>query len=165
MRKTKLVKISAPGRDLGKTYALTEMPAEQAEKWGYRALTALGRSGATIPAALEGTGMLGMARMGLIALVCCDYKDANALLDEMMQCVRIYGTPGDNATLRDLIAGTGAEGEEADIEEVETLLHLRLEVLKLHVDFSQAADLWIRISAAIRAVTETIQMYQTSSDA
>ena len=40
-RKTKIVTIAAEGRDYGKSYLLTEMPALKAEKWATRAMMAL----------------------------------------------------------------------------------------------------------------------------
>lgn len=163
MRKTLKVPIKAPGRDFGKLYSLVEMPAEQGEKWAFRALTALGRSGASVPEALDGAGLLGMVSMGLISLACLKFSDAEPLLDEMMQCVKIYGTPGKEETLRSLLPSMGDPDEASDIEEVETLIFLRTELLKLHVDFSRAAEQFIRISAAIREFTSTIKMYQTSS--
>ena len=47
-RKTKRVTITAEGRDKGKTFLITELPADQAERWAIRALLALIQSGAVI---------------------------------------------------------------------------------------------------------------------
>ena len=54
MRKTQTVVIEAPGRDLGKTFLLREMPVRQSEWWGARLLSAMARSGVDIPADIGG---------------------------------------------------------------------------------------------------------------
>jgi len=131
-RKTKEVTITADTagttRDHGKTFIITEMPASQAEAWAARVLFAMGRSGVQAPPGIESAGFLGVAILGLRAVLSLDWQDAKPLMDEMMTCVAVKGGPGGMAS-RPLV-------EDADIEEVATRYHLRREVFDLHSDFS-----------------------------
>ena len=129
MRKTATVTITDEGRDKGKVFVLTEMPASQVERWALRALLALSKSGVELPENVDGAGIAGVAALGLKALSGMDAIDAEYLLDEMFKCVKVQPSQG---VLRDLI--------EEDIEEIATRLKLRTEVFKLHTDFSIADD-------------------------
>lgn len=118
------------GRDEGKMFIITEMSAFAAEKWATRALLALARSGLDVPEDLAAEGMAGIARFGFGAIAGAKYEEIEPLLEEMLGCVQIAPDPVKNPTLtRALI--------EDDIEEVPTILRLRGEALKLHVDFSK----------------------------
>jgi hypothetical protein len=132
-RKTVDIKIEAEGRDLGKVYAITEMPASKAEKWAMKAFLALAKSGVEFPDDAKDAGMAGMAVVGLKAFGGMDDDDAIALMDEMFECVQIRPDPAHQSVVRKLI--------EDDIEEVSTRLRLRLEVFQLHVNFSLDAAL------------------------
>lgn len=133
MRKTKVVTITDEGRDKGKQFLLTEMPASRAEKWAVRALLALARSGVDVPDNLVLTGMAGLMEVGLLALRGISFSDAEPLLDEMIGCVMVMPDPIGNPTFaRNLI--------EDDIEEVATRVQLRSEVFSLHTDFFSLAD-------------------------
>lgn len=132
MRKIEKLTIQEDGRDKGKTFVLTEMPADQAERWAIRALLALTNAGATIPDGGTEAGMAGMATMGFEALGKLPYESVEPLLDEMFDCVRYEHKPG--APLQKIIAGDGSQ-----IEEVRTRLTLRLALFKLHTGFSTAA--------------------------
>lgn len=124
MRKTKEVTISnKKSRDDGKTYVITEMPAEQAEWWAFRVLQAILGSDAEID---FDAPFVEMAKQGLSALGKMSPDKAKPLLDEMMDCVRMKI----KGTTRDLIDG--------DIEEVSTRIQLRKEVFNLHVDFLES---------------------------
>lgn len=127
MRHTVNVTISTEGRDKGKTFVLTEMPAIKAEKWAMRALLALARSGVDL-GNVSGMGMQGLAIMGLHALAGLAWEDAEPLFDEMMSCVQIK----EPATTRELF--------DEDIEELSTRLLLRQKILELHVGFSLAGN-------------------------
>lgn len=120
-------------RDFGKVFAITEMPAAQAEAWAYRALLALMRSGIEIPEDIKNAGMAGIASMGLSALSGIQWDDLKPLLDEMMKCVEIIPNPSDERVVRRLI--------DCDIEEPVTLGVLKFEVFKLHTDFFDTASL------------------------
>lgn len=126
-RKTAKIVIEDDGRDKGKVFHLTEMPASRAEKWGMRALLAMSRAGVELPDEAAQSGMLGVAAAGVQALTRLSFYEAEELMDEMFQCITIQPDPALPAT-RALI--------EDDIEEISTRLTLRMEVLQLHMGFS-----------------------------
>lgn len=126
-RKTKVVRIEAAGRDQGKSFLITELPASQAERWATRALMAMAKTGVDIPEGIENAGMAGLASIGLRALASIPYEDAEPLLATMFECVK-FVSPTHPEVSRYLI--------EDDIEEVGTRLQLRREVLELHTGFS-----------------------------
>lgn len=130
MRKTIDITISAEGRDHGKVFHIEEMPASQAEKWAARAFLALSRSGAEIPDDVRSAGFAGIAVLGLKALGGMRFEDAEQLMDEMFDCIRIKPDKRNPDIIRSLI--------EDDIEEIATRVRLRAEVFGLHAGFSLA---------------------------
>lgn len=130
-RKTARISIDQENRDKGKTFVITEMPADRAERWALRALLALTNAGIDVPEQAGNAGMAGIASVGVGMLARLDFEVAEPLLAEMMACVRI---DMGNGVVRDLL-----EGDGGDIEEVVTRLHLRKAVLELHLGFSIAA--------------------------
>ena len=131
-RKVEYITIDQEGRDQGKTFKITEMPALKAEKWATRAFLALAASGLDLPTDVN-AGMAGIAALGLDVFRNLDFEKAEPLLDEMIECVQFQ--PSAQAPARELLLGN-----EGDIEEVGTLLTLRMAVFKLHVNFSTPAD-------------------------
>ena len=144
-RKQLDIVVSAEGRDKGKMFQITEMPASKAEKWAIRTMLALGKSGVEIPdglaakllaakaadgsaAALE--GMAAIASLGVQALTGLNFEDAEPLLAEMFDCVKCVPDPTRPEVTRALV--------EDDIEEVATRLLLRKDILSLHIDFFTA---------------------------
>jgi hypothetical protein len=126
-RKELDITISAPGRDQGKVFHITEMPASKAEKWAIRTMLALGKSGIEIPDDMAAQGMAGIASIGIRAMTNLNFEDAEPLLAEMFTCVKCVPDPTRPEVTRTLI--------EDDIEEVATRLLLRKEILSLHIDF------------------------------
>jgi hypothetical protein len=129
-RKQLDIVISAEGRDKGKMFQITEMPASKAEKWAIRTMLALGKSGVDIPDDLAAQGMAGIASLGIRALTSLNYDDAEPLLAEMFDCVKCVPDPTRPEVTRALV--------EDDIEEVTTRLSLRKDILSLHIDFFTA---------------------------
>jgi len=127
-RTVKNIRIEDEGRDLGKTFVLTELPASRAEAWAIRALMALVAGNVDIPAGVERMGMAGMAEVGIKAIGGLKWEIAEPLLDEMWACVQILT---DSGVVRPLI--------ETDVEEILTRVKLRAEVWKLHAGFFPAA--------------------------
>lgn len=127
-RKTATVTIDAEGRDKGKVFVLTELPAMQAEEWAGRALFAMMNSGVDIPENIAQAGLAGVAALGISALTKISFDAAKPLLDEMLGCIQFQPSP---KVTRALI--------EDDIEEVATLIRLRKEIINLHLDFSTPA--------------------------
>ena len=102
MRKTKTVTVHIKGRDEGKQFLLTEMPASRIEKWAARALLAVAHSGVEVPEEVTGAGMAALAVVGLRALSGVSFAEAEPLLDEMMGCVQIIPDPAHPAIVRRL---------------------------------------------------------------
>lgn len=133
MRKTRDVTIEQEGRDKGRVYRITEMPASVAERWAIRALTAASRTNLDIGNVL-GLGMQGIAIVGVTALLSSRFEELEPLLDEMMACIKPHMIDGQ-------VIKVDRPLDESDIEEVSTRLRLRREVLELHVGFSIADGL------------------------
>jgi hypothetical protein len=140
------------GRDHGKHFLITELPASQSERWAIRAFLAMAKGGIELPEGIEHAGMAGIAKVGLGLLLQIPFELAEPLLDEMMTCVQIYPNPTNKSIVRSLI--------EDDIEEVATRIKLRKEVFGLHVDFSQAGAKSTSESApaAANAASSTISI-------
>lgn len=130
-RKTERLTISQENRDKGKTFIITEMSADKAERWAIRAITALMNDSVSVPPGALNAGMAAIAAIGLNALSNLDFEVAEPLLAEMMSCVKI---DMGNGIIRELL-----EGDCGDIEEVVTRLLLRKAVLELHLGFSLPA--------------------------
>lgn len=114
------------GRDAGKVFALTEMPCMQAEKWAIRALRALVRSNVDLPpGVMEDFGWAGLGLLSVKALAGMEWGEADALLDEMMPCVKVIRDAQNPHLTFDLIP-------DVDVQEISTLLRLRVEVFNLH---------------------------------
>jgi hypothetical protein len=130
----KVVDVTINDRGTNKTFVLTEMPASQAEKWATRLLLAITRAakagtGIEIPDNLEQLGMAGIASLGIRALSGVSWEDIEPLMDEMFRCVQIRPDPlSQPLIVRPLI--------EDDIEDVQTRLKLRAELIALHTGFS-----------------------------
>jgi hypothetical protein len=123
-RKTATITIGEQGRDFGKVFVITEMSAFQAEEWAGRALFAMLNAGVEIPENIANAGLAGVASMGIASLTKVPYDAAKPLLDEMLECIQVKPSPNVTRALID-----------DDIEEVQTLLTLRKEVLNLHLSF------------------------------
>lgn len=131
-RRVATVTIDAPGRDQGRTFVITEMPASQAEAWAIRAFLAMARGGVDVPDDIANMGLAGVALMGLDGLRHLRWEDAEPLLDEMWDTIQIVPERSRPNVMRGLV--------ETDVEEIVTRLRLRKEVLALHVDFSSAGS-------------------------
>lgn len=118
------------GRDFGKVFVLTELPASRAESWAMRAILALMASGVEVPEGFERMGMAAMAEIGIRALSGLKWDVAEPLLSEMWECVQVMPDPGKPHVVRRLI--------EEDIEEIATRVKLRVEVWRLHTGFLKA---------------------------
>jgi hypothetical protein len=129
MRKTTRITISEDGRDKGKSFVLTELPADQAERWFIRAMFAISRSNADISPDMIAGGSASFAVWGIPALLQADYSDIEPLLQEMWSCVQ-YRPLRSDIPLQDI-----SDGINSQIEEVSTRFRLRIAVLQLHMGF------------------------------
>jgi hypothetical protein len=131
MRKTLTYTVTAEGRDKGKVFLITEMPAAQAEEWATRALFIALNCGVDVPDDLVKSGLAGLSALGLKSLTKVPYDLVKPLFDEMMGCVQIVPDRANPQFVRPLI--------DDDIEEIGTRLMLRKATLTLHMDFFLAA--------------------------
>ncbi len=132
-RKVLKLKIVDDGRDIGKTFVITEMPARKGHQWATRALFALMNAGITIPDNLANAGFAGIAAIGIKALGNVPSHVAEPLLDELLECVEIMPDPSRPEVVRGLISD--------DTEEITTIFKLQKEVIGLHIDFFKHAGL------------------------
>jgi len=148
-RRTATVTITDEGRDKGKVFHLTEMPAMQAESWAIRVLLAMAKN-LNISDDEAAKGMAQLSTMGLVKIAAgMDYNDAAPLMAELMACVQIIPEPSKpNVMRRDI---------EIDIEEVSTLMKLKLEVYKLHTAFSPLAVTSISTSTTSQSGQEVLR--------
>lgn len=110
------------GRDAGKTFTITEMPATQGEKWATRALGVLGHSG------------LGIASLGKIPfdeifqkVLSASPTEVEPLMDELLACASFVK---DGQSIK-------MQGNMIDsvIEDISTIFKLKLEALKVNLGF------------------------------
>lgn len=152
-RKVETVKVPADWgqRDAGKVFRITEMPAAQAEKWAMRAMMILRGSGERIPDNIQGFGMIGIAILGFNVFMNAQIKtdELMPLLDEMMTCVQMIRDPKNPEVATDLLA-------QDDIEEVQTRLWLRSEIIRVHTNFSPADALSDFLSVIKAASASTL---------
>ena len=147
-RKTKVVPVTAEGRDKDKMFVITEMSAAQAERWGTRALGCAAKAGITVPDGMLNSGMAGFAAIlgGVGSFLAGPRDEVDSLMAEMFDCVKISvpAVPDGRKLLED------------DIEEIGTRLWLRDEVLELHTGFSLRAE-------SLKAFARLMMAMETSS--
>lgn len=154
-RKSAPFTVQQEGRDKGKTFVLTEMPALQAEKWAWRAFGAMARAGVEIPPHVANMGMVGILAVGLRAVLGADFREAEPLLDELLGCAKI-SVPA---------MKEGREITPDDIEEASTYMLLRSAVLELHTGFSVAAYLSKQWAASKELLEKRLASQSTETSA
>lgn len=130
-RKIEALVISDEGRDKGKTFILTEMPAYQGIKWADRCLLAMASGGAMVPDA--GGGIIGLIAAGVGSLDKLEYATVEPLLEELLHCCKYQHAP--NLPLQAIF-----NGDACQIEEIKTFWTIRIALFHLHLGFSGAAD-------------------------
>lgn len=129
-RRTIDIAIEAEGRDKGRVYRITEMPASVGEQWALDAINGVARSGLVHVSDLKDTPMAGLAALGVQAFMGMAKADLQPLLAQMFSCVtRVMPA-----------APQGRLLQEEDIEEVTTRLKLRREIFELHTGFFANAE-------------------------
>jgi hypothetical protein len=133
-RRTDKVFIDREGRDHGKLFIITEMPAMQAEYWAGRLLTMFAAGNSQVPSGFFQMGFEGCAAwIAVHGIGGIDWNVCRPLLDEMMECVTMQPDPSKSIT-RQLVDG--------DIEELSTLMILREAWFDTHLGFSVRARYW-----------------------
>lgn len=132
---------SLTGRDAGKVFIITEMSAWDAEAWGEQAYGAMVRAGLKTMQPGMLSGMAAVSVYGVSAFMAAPWEEVKPLLREMIEkCV----------TKKEDAFPLGRPITEDDVEEITTILRLREEALKLHTDFSLAANV---LAAVVQAMT------------
>ncbi len=131
------------GRDAGKTFVITEMPADQAERWALRAGFAIANAGVKVPDGVLDSGMAGLASLAHVLVWCIrslqglHYNAVEDLLDDLMGCVQ-FQPPGTGPEGAPLPPVQLFKGENSQVEEIRTWFWLKVEAFQCHVDFSLA---------------------------
>lgn len=127
MLKEKEIKIET-GRDAGKVFKITEMPAFQMDRWATRALLVLGKA--------KKGGILTISSMSiedlLSSLSGVNYDEAEPLLQELLECCSFVKNGQSIVLKKDVIDGI--------IEDWTTLFKLRMEALTLCIGFLEQGD-------------------------
>ncbi len=127
------------GPDAGKTFIVKQMPLLRGDRWANRVALALCKSGVDISGLtthdesgkLVFRGLLDMAgvlNVALKALGGVDETTAQSLLEEVLQDVRLRLPNGSDRTL--II--------DSDVTSIATLWKLRIESIKVNLDFLTA---------------------------
>lgn len=132
-RRVETVTIAAQGRDSGKRFILTEMPAIEGEKWATQALFLLVTAGIQVPETAQGAGMAGLAQVDFntespLAAIALTRALQDETLDAWWSCVAYEHDPAQKP--QKIIQGAGCQ-----IEEIATINELRVAVLNLHTHF------------------------------
>lgn len=127
MRKEVDIKIEE-GRDAGKVFRITEMPAFQMDSWATRALIALGKT--------KQGGIVALGSLSFAEILKCfgeiEYEKAEPLLQELLECCA-FVKDGTMVTLK-------KEFVNDIIEDWTTILRLRMEALKVCLGFLEQGD-------------------------
>ena len=127
MRKTKEV-IIEEGRDAGKKFKITEMPAFQADRWATRALMQLGKS--------QKGGIMALGSMEMADIVNSfselDFEKAEPLLQELLECCAFVKDGTSIPLTKDMV--------DSIVEDWTTLFKLRMEALQLNIGFLEQGD-------------------------
>ncbi|QDH17407.1 hypothetical protein [Swingsia samuiensis] len=128
------------GADAGKKFVITRMSAFAADKWARHTIKALIQAGVKVPPSGIKAGLLGMSGLAMNIFGYMDNEECDKAFEALMKCAKIVR------------AGTvPSEILDADIDDAETLVKLREEAFKLHVDFFKAAA--YQISPLVAALT------------
>ena len=152
-RKKQTVTIDFKGRDHGKSFQITEMSVNRADKWANTALLAMMRGGVDVggvdfslimntldsgdtPKVDVTGGMLELARVSIAGLGNVTEVVGQELLDQLINdCVKIIPTGGSPRTLIMPNPDDPDDETEGDVEELKTLWELRKTAFALHVSF------------------------------
>ena len=143
--KTKEVAITE-GSDAGKTFIVSQMSLIAGDSWANRAALAVMRSGVDV-SSLKGmtvqdgkfVGMLDIASVISVilkALGGVDERTAQSLLDELLGVIKVKLPDGTTRAI--VLPKEDAAGRIGDITCIKTLWKLRVEAIKVNLDFLMA---------------------------
>jgi hypothetical protein len=139
------------GRDKGKHFLITEWSAQRAEHWAIRALLAYNRGGGQIPMDAIGGGMQAIFLIGVNTFLRGQMQadEVIGILDELLECVKVIRDPKARAPDGAIVATELVSDD--DIEEAQTRLWLRSEVIRVHTNFSPFEMLSNLITAVMKS--------------
>jgi hypothetical protein len=139
-RKEALVKVPkfdfGENRDQGKVFFIREWDAARADSWIQKVAFAANQGGGALPLDLTGIGWEGIAIIGINTFLRGSVNDEKLrpLIDELLECVKIVRDERHPEVATDVLPD--------DIEEVATRWWLRSEVVRVHINFSIADNLY-----------------------
>lgn len=120
------------------TFVISKMPLIQGDRWANRVALALCRGGVDVSGFLGGRtdlsdikGMIdivGITNTALKALGGIDDAEAQSLLDELLNYIKVKLSDG---STRSIVI-------ESDVKDIQTLWKLRIEAIKINLDFLMA---------------------------
>lgn len=120
------------------TFVISKMPLIQGDRWANRVALALCRGGVDVSGFLGGStdlsdikGMIdivGITNTALKALGGIDDAEAQSLLDELLNYIKVKLSDG---STRSVVI-------ESDVKDIQTLWKLRIEAIKINLDFLMA---------------------------
>ena len=120
------------------TFVISKMPLIQGDRWANRVALALCRGGVDVSGFLGGgtdlsdiKGMIdivGITNTALKALGGIDDDEAQSLLDELLNYIKVKLSDG---STRSIVI-------ESDVKDIQTLWKLRIEAIKINLDFLMA---------------------------
>ena len=120
------------------TFVVSKMPLIQGDRWANRVALALCRGGVDVSGFLGGStdlsdikGMIdivGITNTALKALGGIDDDEAQSLLDELLNYIKVKLSDG---STRSIVL-------ESDVKDIQTLWKLRIEAIKINLDFLMA---------------------------
>ena len=120
------------------TFVVSKMPLIQGDRWANRVALALCRGGVDVSGFVGGStdlsdikGMIdivGITNTALKALGGIDDDEAQALLDELLNYIKVKLSDG---STRSIVL-------ESDVKDIQTLWKLRIEAIKINLDFLMA---------------------------
>lgn len=120
------------------TFVISKMPLIQGDRWANRVALALCRGGVDVSGFLGGStdlsdikGMIdivGITNTALKALGGIDDAEAQSLLDELLNYIKVKLSDG---STRSIVI-------ESDVQDIQTLWKLRIEAIKINLDFLMA---------------------------
>lgn len=135
-RETRIITIDRPGRDVGKTFRITEMPASKLERWCARVIAAVfaGNVPADTLAVSNVSSAAAISTMLNKVLTSLDWQVLEPLYNELLECVEVIPQP-DKPQGALKLTPTNVDNF---IEEVPTLVRLRMEVIELNLGFFES---------------------------
>lgn len=124
-RKQIEITITDEGRDRGKTFQITEMPATEAQEIATQLLVAALNCGMELKGDVFNMGMADLWQAGFSVIEQVPYHFLKPILDRFDRC----------AMYLDKQTNFARKLADGDIEEVKTFFKLRAAAIKLHFDF------------------------------